>query len=112
MTARGPWGQRSHRQALGLASGESPAGPPPYPLPLRSLCSRGEGNLGLGFRGRRLSRCGKPGSRPMADGSVQGVTQDRYAAARTQFEENLAKGEDIGASFCATVEGETVVDLW
>ena len=48
----------------------------------------------------------------MADGSVQGLTQDRYAAARTQFEENLTKGEDIGASFCATVEGETVVDLW
>ena len=48
----------------------------------------------------------------MADGSVQGMTQDRYAAARTQFEENLTKGEDIGASFCATVEGETVVDLW
>ncbi|WP_293898592.1 serine hydrolase domain-containing protein [Phenylobacterium sp.] len=48
----------------------------------------------------------------MADGSVQGLTQDRYEAARTQFEENLSKGEDIGASFCATVEGETVVDLW
>ena len=48
----------------------------------------------------------------MADGSVQGMTQDRYAAARTQFEENLTKGEDLGASFCATVEGETVVDLW
>lgn len=48
----------------------------------------------------------------MADGSVQGMTQDRYAAARAQFEENLTKGEDIGASFCATVEGETVVDLW
>ena len=43
---------------------------------------------------------------------MQGLTQDRYAAARTQFEENLTKGEDIGASFCATVEGETVVDLW
>jgi len=48
----------------------------------------------------------------MADGSVQGLTQDRYAEVRTQFEENLEKGDDIGASFCATVEGETVVDLW
>ena len=48
----------------------------------------------------------------MADGSVQGLTQDRYAVVRTQFEENLEKGDDIGASFCATVEGETVVDLW
>ena len=48
----------------------------------------------------------------MADGSVQGVTHDRYAAVREVFEANLASGEDIGASFCATVEGETVVDLW
>ena len=48
----------------------------------------------------------------MADGSVQGVTQDRYAAVREVFEANLATGEDVGASFCATVEGETVVDLW
>lgn len=48
----------------------------------------------------------------MADGSVQGVTHDRYAAARDAFEGNLERGDDIGASFCATVEGETVVDLW
>ena len=48
----------------------------------------------------------------MADGSVQGVTHDRYAAVREVFEGNLAGGEDVGASFCATVEGETVVDLW
>src|ERR1700716_991967 len=48
----------------------------------------------------------------MADGSVQGFTQDRYAAVRAAFEANLASGADIGASFCATLEGETVVDLW
>jgi len=48
----------------------------------------------------------------MADGSVQGLTHDRYAAARSVFEGNLERGDDIGASFCATVEGETVVDLW
>lgn len=48
----------------------------------------------------------------MADGSVQGFTQDRYAAVRDAFEANLARGADVGASFCATVEGETVVDLW
>lgn len=48
----------------------------------------------------------------MADGSVGGFTQDRYAAVRAAFEENLASGADLGASFCATVEGETVVDLW
>lgn len=48
----------------------------------------------------------------MADGSVKGFTHDRYASVKTQFANNLATGEDIGASFCATVKGETVVDLW
>ena len=48
----------------------------------------------------------------MADGSVQGITGDRFAAVRTQFEENLNTGDDIGAAFCATLEGEIVVDLW
>lgn len=48
----------------------------------------------------------------MADGTVQGMTHDRYAAVRTAFQGNLDSGVDLGASFCATVEGETVVDLW
>jgi CubicO group peptidase (beta-lactamase class C family) len=37
---------------------------------------------------------------------------DKFAAVRAAFESNFAGGADIGASFCATVEGETVVDLW
>jgi CubicO group peptidase (beta-lactamase class C family) len=48
----------------------------------------------------------------MADGSAKGITQDRFAGVRTIFEANLASGADLGASFCATLEGETVVDLW
>jgi len=48
----------------------------------------------------------------MADGSVQGSVHERYAEVRETFEANLATGADVGASFCATVEGETVVDLW
>ena len=48
----------------------------------------------------------------MADGSVQGFTHDKFADVRATFAANLASGEDVGASFCATVEGETVVDLW
>ena len=32
----------------------------------------------------------------MADGSVQGSVHDRYAAVRTQFEENLRKGDGGG----------------
>jgi CubicO group peptidase (beta-lactamase class C family) len=48
----------------------------------------------------------------MADGSVQGLTQERFAPVREAFEAKLASGEDVGASFCATLEGEVVVDLW
>lgn len=48
----------------------------------------------------------------MADGSVQGLTQERFAPVREAFEANLASGADVGASFCATLEGEIVVDLW
>jgi CubicO group peptidase (beta-lactamase class C family) len=48
----------------------------------------------------------------MADGPVQGFTHDRFAAVRTVFEGNFVSGADVGASFCATLNGETVVDLW
>ena len=48
----------------------------------------------------------------MADGSVEGFTLDRYAPVRAAFEANLASDAEVGAAFCATVEGETVVDLW
>ncbi|MFI4967020.1 MAG: serine hydrolase domain-containing protein [Caulobacterales bacterium] len=48
----------------------------------------------------------------MADGSVQGFTDQRFAPVRAAFEANLASGADLGAAFCATLEGETVVDLW
>lgn len=48
----------------------------------------------------------------MADGAAQGFVQDRYAGVRAVFENNLATGADLGASFCATLNGETVVDLW
>src|SRR5262245_2116332 len=45
-------------------------------------------------------------------GRADGIVKDKFAAVRTQFEANLESGADIGASFCATVNGETVVDLW
>jgi CubicO group peptidase (beta-lactamase class C family) len=37
---------------------------------------------------------------------------ERFPDVRVVFGENLASGGDVGASFCVTVEGETVVDLW
>lgn len=48
----------------------------------------------------------------MADGSVSGFTRDKFAPVKDAFEANLASGADVGASFCATVDGETVVDIW
>ncbi|HYD45055.1 MAG TPA: serine hydrolase domain-containing protein [Phenylobacterium sp.] len=44
--------------------------------------------------------------------SSQGFADKRFAPVREVFEANLASGADVGASFCATLEGETVVDLW
>jgi CubicO group peptidase (beta-lactamase class C family) len=44
--------------------------------------------------------------------AANGFTHDRFAPVRAVFEENLNNGQDIGASYCATLEGETVVDLW
>jgi CubicO group peptidase (beta-lactamase class C family) len=41
-----------------------------------------------------------------------GFTHDKYAELRKVFDGNLASGDDIGASFAATVKGELVVDLW
>jgi CubicO group peptidase (beta-lactamase class C family) len=43
---------------------------------------------------------------------TQGSVQDAYSAVRTAFEKNFADGSDVGASFSATIAGETVVDIW
>ena len=48
----------------------------------------------------------------MARDTADGYTDDRFAAVRAAFDANLANGSDNGASYCATIEGETVVDLW
>ncbi len=47
---------------------------------------------------------------------IHGTTDPRFAAVREAFAANFGDSgdglDDIGASFAATVEGETVVDLW
>ncbi|HEY2709376.1 MAG TPA: serine hydrolase domain-containing protein [Caulobacteraceae bacterium] len=43
---------------------------------------------------------------------TDGFVQDRFAAVKTAFEANFESGADVGASFCATKDGETVVDIW
>ena len=48
----------------------------------------------------------------MPETTVHGYVADRFAPVREAFAENLATGLDVGASCCATLDGETVVDLW
>jgi CubicO group peptidase (beta-lactamase class C family) len=48
----------------------------------------------------------------MADGAVSGFTDSKFQAAADAFQKNFDTGADLGASFCATIEGEVVVDLW
>jgi CubicO group peptidase (beta-lactamase class C family) len=48
----------------------------------------------------------------MARDTAEGYVDDKFAAVRAAFDANLQSGADVGASFCATQEGEVVVDLW
>ncbi len=48
----------------------------------------------------------------MADTQVQGFVHEKFEGVRDQFQTHLDTGADIGASFCVTKDGETVVDLW
>src|SRR5690349_23692793 len=44
--------------------------------------------------------------------TVEGVCAPRFARVREEFERNFAERNEVGASVCVTVDGETVVDLW
>src|SRR4051812_121839 len=48
----------------------------------------------------------------MADGDVQGTVREDMAGGRAAFGRNFTGGAAAGASSCATVDGETVADLW
>lgn len=43
---------------------------------------------------------------------IHGYCDPRFKAVRDQFHKHFKIGNEIGASLCLTVEGETVVDLW
>jgi len=47
----------------------------------------------------------------MADGDVRGFVRGDMAGVRAAFEKNFTDGAEVGACFCATVDGETVADL-
>jgi CubicO group peptidase (beta-lactamase class C family) len=48
----------------------------------------------------------------MPENNVHGFVADKFSPVREAFEANFDSGADVGASCCATLEGETVVDLW
>lgn len=48
----------------------------------------------------------------MAGFEISGDCYGKFQGAAEAFAANFASGEDIGASFCVSVEGEIVVDLW
>jgi CubicO group peptidase (beta-lactamase class C family) len=48
----------------------------------------------------------------MTQDQVHGHADAAFGGVRDQFAAHLASGADIGASFCVTRDGETVVDLW
>ena len=43
---------------------------------------------------------------------IQGFVKLGFEGVRDAFKANFDSGADLGASFCATRDGETVVDLW
>lgn len=43
---------------------------------------------------------------------VHGKCDEKFASIRDAFEKNFDPGEDVGATVCCTIDGETVVDLW
>ena len=48
----------------------------------------------------------------MARDTADGFVHDKFSPVREAFDANLSSGADVGAAFCATLEGETVVDIW
>ena len=44
--------------------------------------------------------------------TIHGECHGRFGEVRDEFERNFSARDEIGASVCVTVDGETVVDLW
>lgn len=43
---------------------------------------------------------------------IEGICDPKFQAVADIFQRNFDMGADVGASFCVTIEGEIVVDLW
>ncbi len=47
----------------------------------------------------------------MADLEIRGLCPPRFAPVRAAFGANFAEGQELGARFCAAIDGEIVLDL-
>lgn len=45
-------------------------------------------------------------------GKVSGQCDDKFTAIAEEFARNFSERDEVGASVCITLDGETVVDLW
>ena len=43
---------------------------------------------------------------------IYGVCDEKFAGVRDLLSASIDRGDDVGASFAVTVEGEMVIDLW
>ncbi|GAJ14706.1 unnamed protein product, partial [marine sediment metagenome] len=43
---------------------------------------------------------------------IHGHCDQRFSSVKEAFAENFKSGEEVGASFAATIDGEFVVDIW
>jgi CubicO group peptidase (beta-lactamase class C family) len=48
----------------------------------------------------------------MSTPTIHGTVPEKYESIRQTLSASIANGGDIGASFCATKDGEVVVDIW
>ena len=44
--------------------------------------------------------------------TIHGTCDSKFQEVQQEFERNFAERDEVGASVCVTVEGQTVVDLW
>ena len=43
---------------------------------------------------------------------IKGTCDPRFDAVRDKFAQSIASGEDLGASFAVSIDGEMVIDIW
>jgi len=48
----------------------------------------------------------------MGNVEIHGICDERFAAVREAFDQNLQAGLELGATFALAIEGEILVDLW